>query len=133
MSCAVARLELEGVELRHAHDEHRDLLAELRAQLHLGRRGVLDRIVQKAGAHGGQVHAPLDQRLGDRDAVREVVLAGRARLILVDLLREVPSQFQRGRIHMRRVEGELGEQGILGDHGASAESRATLWSSKSRR
>ena len=74
--------ELDLVQLGHAVDQVRDLLAELGAQLVQRVVGVLDGVVQQRGDQRGGVHAQLgqDRRHGQR--VGDVRVAGLALLAL---------------------------------------------------
>ena len=76
----LGRLELDAVELGDAVDQLRHRLAEGVGDLVLGDRGVLGHVVQQRGHQRLAVEVPVGQDLGHREGVRDVRVAGLARL-----------------------------------------------------
>ena len=84
-----AALEVELVELGHALDEQDDGVPEFLIELLFGDGSVLDHVMQKRGYHRIGVKPEVDEDLGDRDRVDDVVVARLALLTLVRALSEV--------------------------------------------
>ena len=79
----LAALELDLIELGDAIDDLGDVVAEARGDLLLGRRRVLDHVVQDRRDQRVGVEVQLGQDLRGRHRVRDVRLAAQALLALV--------------------------------------------------
>jgi hypothetical protein len=77
---------LDLVELGQAVDEHRDLVAEVGAQLLQRVGGVLDGVVQEGGTQRRRRHAELGEDRRDRDRMRDVRIAAQPGLPTMPLL-----------------------------------------------
>ena len=86
VSACAASPYFDLVELGDAVDEHRDLVAEVGAELVERVVGVLDRVVQQRGGHRRRADAEVGEDLRDRERVRDVRLAALALLALVGAL-----------------------------------------------
>ena len=82
--------ELDLVDLGHALDNVRHLVAESLANLLAGRRRIFDGVVQQGGGDGRRVQLHLRQHLGHLERMHNIGLAGGARLPLVVAHAELP-------------------------------------------
>ena len=82
--------ELDLVDLGHALDDMRHLVAEVGGDLLVGGRRVLDRIVQQAGGDGRRVELHLRQHFGHFQRMDDVRLARGAHLAGMMLHAELP-------------------------------------------
>ena len=104
------RGEVDLADLGDALDDVRDLLAELGLDLVDGDRGVFDRIVQQSGGDGRGVELHLGQDGRDLQRMRQVRLAGLARLPLVMLLGKLVGLFDGREIVGGAVGANLAQQ-----------------------
>ncbi len=108
------RGEVDLADLGDALDDVRDLLAELGLDLVDGDRGVFDGVVQQAGGDGRGIELHLGQNGGDLQGMRQVRLAGLARLALVMLQRKFVGFLDGG-----EIVGRGGRSGLCaGDRGS---------------
>ena len=84
----LARFELERGELAEAIDQLRHLVAELRRQILLGQRRILDDVMQYGRDDAVAVHLQFGDQARDRQRVVNVRLAAQPGLALMGLLGE---------------------------------------------
>jgi hypothetical protein len=104
------RREGELTDLRDAVDELRDLATELALEIGLGRRGVLQDVVEQPRRHRGNVHLEVDEEVGDFERMAEVRLAGGALLSLMRGGGELVSARQHVEVSARLVLRNLLDQ-----------------------
>ena len=119
-----AAVELDLVELADAVDEFRDLRAEAGRDLVLGRRGVLDDVVQDRGDQRLGVEPQVGEQVGDRDRMGDVGLARAAALALVGLEGEVVGGLDALDVLGRQVALELVDQLVDADGPSSVGQQA---------
>ena len=97
------RLVLDAAELRHAIDEHGDLLAEQLLHLLAGVRRILDHIMQQCRRDRRLIHMELCQYLSDMQRMDDIGFTGNALLILVRLFCDLISPLYESDIGMGLV------------------------------
>ena len=106
----LAALELHARQLRHALDELRDLVAELRAHLLEVHVGVLDHVVEEGGRDRLVVETELRADLGGAPGVEHEVLARAPLLPLVGVGSEEESPSEQVSVDVRVVGGDVRNQ-----------------------
>ncbi len=101
VSACAASPYVDLVELRHAVDEHRDLVAEVLAQLLERVVGVLDGVVEQRRGERRRGHAELGEDAGDGDRVRDVRVAAAPLLPGVGLGRHLEGALEEREIGLR--------------------------------
>ena len=105
---AVGKLDL--VDLSHALDDVRHLIAEAGRNFLIRGGGVLYRVVQKAGRDGRRVHLHLRQHLSHLERMDYVGFAGSPHLPFMMLDAEVPGLSDEGNVFAGTVGLDLPEQ-----------------------
>jgi hypothetical protein len=106
----LAALELDARQLRHALDEPRDLVAELRAHVVELDLRVLDHVVEQRGGDGLVVELELRADLGRPPGVQHELLAGASLLAGVSVSREGEGPADQVAVDVRVVGGDVRNQ-----------------------